>query len=383
MNAKVKITLSDPVHIAQATPDIRHWGPYQFPTLDRMPDGALHCRYHVELDSAASYGKDGGHALSYDNGRTWQPAPPRTAGGLLLPNGDRIKGAGKAAIRATADELPKEIIAEAVLNTTRIPLYDPDCIPYEYSGRYLLRQKAGTTEWVEERHDIHIPFEVRYTTRGLLPYPGFTRLRLAPDGTLWMICYPYTYKDKRSGMAAAFVVSHDNGYTWHYKSSIYYTPDPSKDFYWALRTGYTEPDIAFLPDGSLMCLLRTDDSFHRGPSYCSYSTDGGSTWSKPEVFDDRGVWPCFLTLANGITLLGYGRYGLFLRATADPAGREWDDRLAIVAPDGDYENTCAYCDLYPLSGDTAYLVYSYFDEPNADGAKCKTILGRTVKAELI
>ena len=38
-----------------------------------------------------------------------------------------------------------------------------------------------------------------------------------------------------------------------------------------------ETQPCFLPDGSLACLLRTDDSFHQGPSYICYSIDGGYT----------------------------------------------------------------------------------------------------------
>jgi len=376
-----EIALEKPAVIAQAAPSVRGWGPYQFPAAERLPDGRLHCSYHVEEDSARAYGKDQGHAVSADGGRTWTPVPPGTWAGLLLPNGDRIRTAGKKAEALDPAQLPRELQCETLLNAGRVQLYDPDEFPYRFGGYYLMRQKAGTDAWAEERHDIHIPFASRvfyHNMNNLLPYQGFSRLRLAPDGRLWGIIYQFTFKDKRAGMAAIFTTSDDCGLHWAYRSTIYYTYKPNRDadFNWATRTGYTEPDLAFLPDGSLLCLLRTDDCFHQGPCYRAYSSDGGFTWTEPEVFDDRGVWPCLVTLDNGATLAGYGRPGLFLRATADPSGKIWEERTAVVEPGENGEDTCSYCDILPLDGGSFYLVYSDFNAPNADGAPCKTILGR-------
>lgn len=382
MSEQIRITVEEPVIIAQADPSVRHWGPYQFPYIASLPDGTLHCHYHVEMDSALAYGKDGGNAISKDGGKTWQYVDHEMTSGLLLPNGDRVRPANKAAARIREDELPKQFLCENVLNAYRVPLYNPDEIPMEYGGYYLSRQKAGQETWEEERIELHVPFATRILIGEIMPYQGFTGFRLGPDGTLWGVIYQFTYKDRRAGMAAILVTSDDCGYSFRYRSSIYYHPD-KEDRFWALRTGYTEPDIAFLPDGSIMCLMRVDDSFNRGPSYCAYSKDQGYTWTTPERFDDRGVWPRFLSLDDGITLAGYGRYGLFLRATGDPAGRDWDPRIAIVEPDGERENTCAYCDLLRLDGHSFYLVYSDFDVPNADGLPCKTILGRRGTAERI
>ena len=147
-----------------------------------------------------------------------------------------------------------------------------------------------------------------------------------------------------------------------------------------------------LPDGSMMCLCRTDDCFHPGPMYRFYSTDGGYTWSDPEPFERIGVWPCLMSLKNGVTVMGYGRPGLYLRATADPTGRDWSgDRITVVDPNGageedcSYgigEDTCSYCDILPMGDDKFYLVYSDFHVKNADGKPCKTILGRLITAEI-
>ena len=387
--SKTEINLEEPVIIAQAGPELRSWGPYQFPFIERLPDGRLHCIYHLGNDTASDYGVDTGNAVSEDDGKTWCPSDMATKAGLLLPNGDRLMLPNKKAIpRSALEPFPKRL-SETLINSYKGWLYDPDDLPREFNGWYLDRKPAGSGEWVEERHEIHIPFEARIyfpEPDCCMPYPVFSRLRLAPDGMLWGLIYNFTWRDGVDSMAAIFVTSDDNGHHWDYRSSIYYKPD-REDRYWALRTGYTEPDIAFLPDGSLMCLMRTDDSFNRGPSYCCYSTDGGFTWTDPVRFDDFGVWPCFLTLKNGSTILGYGRPGLFLRASTDAAGKEWSDRVTIVPaviddPEkhlwGEQDTTCSYCDMMAIGDDSLYLVYSDFMVPNEAGHPCKTILGRKV-----
>ena len=50
------ITLGDPVVVAQGPADIRHWGPWQFPYIERLADGGLHVIYHLEADAYQAYG---------------------------------------------------------------------------------------------------------------------------------------------------------------------------------------------------------------------------------------------------------------------------------------------------------------------------------------
>ena len=110
---------------------------------------------------------------------------------------------------------------------------------------------------------------------------------------------------------------------------------------------------------------------------CS-SLDSGQTWSHPRVFDDCGVWPRTLTLENGVTLAAYGRPGLYVRATADPTGLEWEEREVVVEPAEGRSDTCSYSALLALNDRTALLAYSDFNYPNEQGRKCKTILVRTL-----
>ncbi len=61
MKCDVKVTLSEPVIVAQADPQIAQWSPWQFPRIERLTDGRLHIEYHIQADSATAYGLPTGH----------------------------------------------------------------------------------------------------------------------------------------------------------------------------------------------------------------------------------------------------------------------------------------------------------------------------------
>jgi hypothetical protein len=89
----MKITLSDPVLVAEGPAGETRWGRYQFPSFGRSGDH-LALTFHVAEDSALAYGQAGeqpNRGLSSDGGHTWLLA--RSTGptdGLRLPNGDAL-----------------------------------------------------------------------------------------------------------------------------------------------------------------------------------------------------------------------------------------------------------------------------------------------------
>ena len=92
--------LAEPVTVTLAPPEVRHWGPYQFPGLARLPDGRIQVSFHVEADSSTAYGLPPVCAVSADEGQTWELLPREASGKVgssawdhivQLPNGDRLR----------------------------------------------------------------------------------------------------------------------------------------------------------------------------------------------------------------------------------------------------------------------------------------------------
>ena len=393
MKDAIRIELAEPVTVALAPPDVRGWGPYQFPSLARLPDGRIQLSFHVEADSAAAYGLPPARAVSDDEGWTWLLLPRDRVGGgtmlswgsgaLRLPNGDwlnvkqlRSKPAGELQLPATPFATYRSYSRDGAI-------YRLEDLPEEYrAGWMLLRLPAGETEWVEEQAAVDLPGPVRGVIDGVMSFPWFQQMFVAPDGAVWAVNHNKRVIAGRYQEKISVIVqrSTDHGRTWVLWGEIPYAGDSDADPAAPEREGFTEPTVCFMPDGSVFCLLRTTDGSGVGPMYWTRSTDNGRTWSPPAVFDDRGVWPQMLTLKCGITLAIYGRPGLYVRATADPAGLRWGERVEIVPPDDHHQNTCSYAALLELDDDTALAAYSDFNLENADGMPCKGIRARRVRA---
>jgi hypothetical protein len=387
----IQITLGEPVTVALAPPEVRDWGPYQFPGLARLPDGRIQVSFHVEADSATAYGMPPACAVSANEGRTWTLLPREEAGSgaamswqsppLLLPNGDRVSVKQLRSRPVTDLHLPERPLAVFPSYGVTHAYYRVEDLPAaSCAGWQLYRLKAGGTVAEEEQATMRIPGEVRCVTEGMLTFPWFNQLCLAPDGAVWAVNYDHRIADGRlqDKICAKILRSTDHARSFDLWSEITYRPDPVADPKADQRDGFTEPTVGFMPDGSALCLLRTTDGNGVGPMYTARSTDNGRTWTRPAVFDDLGVWPQLLTLANGVTLAVYGRPGLYVRATCDPSGRAWEERLAVVQPDDLGTDTCSYAALLPHSDDTALIAYSEFNLPGADGQPCKGIRVRRV-----
>ena len=390
----VQLELTEPVTVTLAPPQIRHWGPYQFPGLERLPDGSIRVGFQVGADSATAVGLPPMQAVSSDEGRSWAVLPlAQDATGavsctqppLRLSNGERIQIKMLPALPASMVSLPATPAGAFTCYGHARTFYRPEHLsPEARDGWHLYRFAGDDAPPLEERATMRLPGELRVVTEGVLPRPWGTghRLLRAPDDTVWAIGNDCRMVDRqfREKMAVTILRSTDHRHLFDYWAEIPYEPDPAADPQAAVRAGFTEPCIHFMPDGSVFCLLRTTDGNGVDPLYWARSTDNGRTWTKPAVFEELGVWPQMLTLKNGVTLATYGRPGLHVRATSDPSGLAWDARVAVVPP-GDYQkDTCSYSALLPLSDDTALIAYSEFNLPDPDGRPCKGIRVRRISA---
>lgn len=390
----ISMTLGSPVTVALAPPEVTKWGPYQFPGLARLSDGRIQVSFHVEADSATAYGLPPARAVSADEGLTWTMQPRENAGEgvamawqtppLLLPNGDRIASRQLRSRPVSDFTLPERPALSVQSYGQRHDYYRLEDLPANAAGGWMLnRQQAGQPAPEPEQAVVRLPGALRCATSGVLTFPWFHEMFLAPDGAVWSVNYDHRIADDRpqDKICAKILRSTDHARSFDLWSEIPYAPDRAADPKADKRDGFTEPTVCFMPDGSVFCLLRTTDGNGVGPMYWARSTDNGRTWTKPAVFDDLGVWPQMLTLKNGVTLVVYGRPGLYLRATTDPAGLRWGERVTVVPPGKVGADTCSYAALLPLADDTALVAYSEFNLPGADGRPCKGMRVRSVRVE--
>lgn len=388
------ISLGEPVTVAQAPAEIRQWGPYQFPGLERLPDGRIQVGFQIGADSATAVGLPPMQAVSADEGKTWTVLPLSkdsrgavscTQAPLHLANGERIQIKMLPPLKADSLQLPNEPVGQFVCYGHTFAYYRPADLPaVARDGWQLYRFTKDGAAPVEEQATMRLPGELRVVTEGVLPRPWYTghRLLRAPDDAVWAIGEDCRVVDGafRGKWGLIIMRSTDHGHSFDFWGEIPYQPDPAADPHAAVRAGFAEPCVHFMPDGAIVGFLRTTDGNGVGPMYWARSTDNGRTWSKPAVFDDLGVWPQALTLKNGVTLVAYGRPGLYVRATRDPGGKEWEPRVEVVKPGQIGTDTCSYAALLPLADDTALIAYSEFNVPGPDGTPRKSIRVRRVKA---
>ncbi|MBR7097992.1 MAG: exo-alpha-sialidase, partial [Clostridia bacterium] len=176
--------------------------------------------------------------------------------------------------------------------------------------------------------------------------------------------------------------SEDNARTWNVVSQINVNDEiieESKNHKGHFE-GFGEVKPSVMPDGSVALLVRTGSN---QPCYIMRSTDECKTWSKPVKFDEVGVRPFIMALDCGVSLASYGRDGLFVRATADPSGSEWQEHIEIPFGEFGRVKSCYYTYMLPLDETSALLVYSdfYFTPTGKEADLGKSMIGRIITVE--
>lgn len=379
----VKLSFGNPVVIASG-PSFEEigWGPYQFPAVQRMPDGRLVCNYHMVDDTTEAYGLERGWAVSEDNGQTWKPltsaeeiAAFKPYSGLKLPDGTYLRVVTPRPV-PISDELHAELKKKMGCRKFCLGIEEiPDGIIPKYKWP-LAKFDPATGEDKPYLADVEWPGMTCGLTTGAMINPvPFATAHVGPDGVIYQSHYGHGRNPENLGFtsyyACYFFTSTDGGASYQLKSWIHYLPDTNefKDAF--VTEGFCEPDFCFMPDGSIIMLMRTG-SFT--PSYITRSTDMGATWSKPVKFDKCGVFPHLLHLDCGVTIASYGRPGLFVRATEDPSGLAWDEPYELMPYDAPH-TSCYYTDLIAIDERTALMFYSDWSSGH------KSICCRTITVE--
>ena len=416
------------------------WGFVQCPKFYGVQDGRLALYVHDQDDAPNVLGE--GVWLITDDDRAWRRCSENELNllGTKLPNGDmlRVKNIPMKTLENIQSSgpwfgnyrIPSEPIFPTKSNDpNRLPhpltnvsdvfgsndlVYMLDTLPdgMAEKGFCFLRLKDGEqtaqieyspVEWNYRTIRVFNPSSIYGSMTGCLLenpalYEGAAKIKIAPDGSLYLAhykpspCNPYTGRFEK--FSAVFLFrSTDNGKSWKLHGHIPYQPDLEKDEFAYLHGGFYEPDFEFMPDGSMLCIMRTCDVFQGAPewgaTYLSRSTDGGKTWTKPEYFQNKGALPLLLRLACGVTLAVITRPGIFVYASYDD-GKSWTECIEVMT-DKDrsplanqpparpnfhqWSGSCCNTDIKALDSHRALLVYSdfYTPDPADNGAKKKAI----------
>jgi hypothetical protein len=142
------------------------------------------------------------------------------------------------------------------------------------------------------------------------------------------------------------VRSRDGGKTWGSHVTIGYDPQPvipvSNDLVHC--AGFNETSLLELQDGRILAVLRQQGVEGRKRDlYRSLSSDGGQTWSDPEVMDLWGTSPSLHLGPSGEILLGYRNHlgnpqgltepGVGLSVSLD-GGDHWSGHRLLEDPQG-------------------------------------------------
>ena len=415
-------------------PEEQLWGAYQFPRPYKVGNKII-VSVHVEQDTIKNFGNPQRWFESVDNGESWTEISPLEASkcGLLLNNGDRIYFPSESGIslseyvetpwymrtpaydmnaKAPDNTLPLPNGFTIWLDGTKINAYLAERMPGEYSKKEwtMIRIPAGQDTQVVEK----VPIEWKSLTRVVyfgdkydkVLKPIFPRgnLKIGPDGAIWISAFSGEgHIDPETGeyspyYSAELFRSDDNAKSFKQRSHMEYRADGA-DFPYQ-SGGFSDSDFEFMADGSIIWIFRSAWAMSTGiewaPMYISRSTDLGYTWSKPKKFSNVGVLPRLCSLDCGVTLVCYGRPGIFVRGCDDGRGLSWSEPLEIMTPKDrshlanvvskepsfhDWDGGCNNPEIIPIGKNSALIFYSDFYYPDDSGVKRKTILCRKITVE--
>lgn len=377
-----ELVLGDEIVVAQG--EETYWGYYQFPCLAYTSDGRISLNWSIHNDSLTvpwtgpslefSYSSDGGLTWSKKSytGSTKIPE-------VVMSNGKCFAGfGGKETL--TVDYLdqytPKASRNGAdIYLASEIEELDKTFIAYEYDPVTKIKTSFDVTiNWPDMPATVYNGNQIVSLQRTFsITNPDMGAVAL--DDGLYFATYSRSIY--RHGLYSVFIFrSTDNARSWDMIREIAVSADEN----YPKMEGFNEPSMNVMPDGSVVLLMRIGNGAGY-PCYITRSTDNCKTWSKPEVFGEIGVLPQILTLDCGVTVATFGRPKLYVRATSDYSGMEWEEPVEITfsEPDRLTTKSCCYTRLLPLDEDTLLMAYTDFNYPNQNGeGTLKTILVRTV-----
>ena len=320
---------------------MRYFG---WPTVARLTDGSLMAvASGFRLWHLCPFGRT---VLwrSYDEGATWSepsllnddPLDDRDAGVMSLPGGDALVSWFVSDLRSYLPKLPKEIQRDSA---QVFAAYDEEIVRKSL-GSFVRRIHADGTADAPIPVQVSAPHGPIRLHDGAILYVGIPFGRVDDNGKLHFAMENYLTNEVLA------IRSDDEGRTWRTLGTI---RPPADDIH------FYEPHAVELPDGRLLCAIRSDPT-----TWLSESADGGLTWTEPRIIIEEGYPPHLLRHSSGVLVLSYGYrkapFGQRIALSYDD-GRSWETDWSL-RDDGPAEFwDLGYPSTVELSDGSLYTVY--------------------------
>jgi hypothetical protein len=283
----VEVKVGEPIIISRSTG--YHW----FPTLKQIDRSRLLAHFWCSYDEINPAGTRTAFCRTADGGLTWEPPEPQADAGhswICRKDGTCLW---------LSYQLLKIGDTAGLCRVGR----SPDGRTYESS---------------QGRVDLS-PHRLGEGPHGAGSVVFARSILEAEDGSLLASMYGRLGDD--SSERSFLVRSEDGGAAWHFFSTIGYRADISGE-------GLDEPCVVRLANGGLFCMMRNQS---RAPMWSCRSSDGGRTWSPPELAPEHAasVFPDLCLMSNGILACSFGRPGCHLMFSLDGTGEQWTDRTTL------------------------------------------------------
>lgn len=331
------LTIECGEHRAISTEGVR--APHLFP----LRNGDLLLTFHVDPDM---------HfpkricMRSTDKGRTWRKDPQRSYKEMAW--GEGPDGTVLAFDRDTFEKCPGSYLGtfyrstdggetfsgphESEVGVKRVASRDYPVSPEHYPEEDHVQRK-----FFGPLPDYYKPIVKRTSCRR---GPGFWRYMMENNGR-WLATMQGRFHGD-TAQRTILVTSKDQGNTWRFVNTVAYEHNKAID-------GLCEPVMRRVADGSLLCMMRRGG---KQPMAQCRSTDGGETWSPPELQVAHGVDPDLCLMSNGVLACTYGRPGLHIMFSEDGCGFGWGYRTHI----GDWSSS-SYMGMAEISPGKLLVVY--------------------------
>lgn len=304
-----------------------------FPQLHRHTDGTLFINFEKGYDrNFAPFGR----LRSLDHGQTWfedKENVPRGVWPHSFPDGELFEmdsygimdpKAPDSALSYGAWSYPSQPEQPVRKGWVRVHSPHTATIPSRNLPPYY-----PTHPWWDLINEVHGKEEVGGNE---INYNGVTFFRFVEhDGSLLAIAAGVERQDMAGDKEMAHQLctmycfeSGDRGHTWTERGVV------ARGFA-GLGEGFSEGSFVKLKDGRLYAVIRTG-----GPFYHFWSSDGGRTWTEPELFTVNGesvgmCWPCLQVSADGTLAMVWGRHGKHMAFDPSGTGKQWQGHLDLHA----------------------------------------------------